>query len=147
MSIDFNAFDLLCRDAEVSGAVDKSTIDYAEVLLGITFPDEYREFLTRYGAVVAHGFEVYGLLKDAAANNPPIWQDVVSVTQDLRKMGQAGTERNELVPFTDDGTGVYFYFDTSLAPKTKIVAIGPGVMWECDRSLFLFLVELAQGKL
>lgn len=141
------SFDLLCKEGDVAGAVDGEAIERAETALGVKFPTEYRELLRQYGAVLAPGLEVYGLPPKADNDEAPIWQNVVSVTYELRRLGQVGTENQEFIPVSDDGAGVYFYLDTSKIPKTRILALGPGVEKEFDNGLFSFLVDLAEGKL
>ena len=140
-------FDLLCTEGEVAGPASNADIAQAEAELGVEFPKEYRDFLLQYGAVLASGVEVYGLIPKNVNNDPPLWQDVVNVTKELRGWGQAGTEKNELIPISEDGTGVYFYLDTSEAPRTKVCAIGPGVEKVFDTDLFSFLTDLGEGEL
>jgi hypothetical protein len=120
-------FDLLCKEGDVSGSVDDEAIAQAEAALGVRFPAEYCELLRQYGAIVAPGLDVYGLIPKSTKNDPPIWHDVVTVTNELRGWHQVGTEKKEFIPISGDGTGVYFYLDTSEAPRTKICAVGPGV--------------------
>lgn len=139
-------FDLLCKAGDVSGPVEDEAIAQAEAALGVKFPTEYCEILRQYGAVVAPGLEVYGLIDKSNNDNPPLWQDVVCVTKKLRGLGQVGTEKQEFIPISDDGTGVYIYLDTSEAPRTKICAVGAGVEKVFDTDLFSFLVDLADGK-
>tara|TARA_B100000678_G_C18224542_1_gene508297 strand:+ start:3407 stop:3856 length:450 start_codon:yes stop_codon:yes gene_type:complete len=140
-------FDILCGKGGVSGPVGDVAIERAEEELGVQFPAEYREFLRQYGAVLAPGLEVYGLLDRSNTNDPPMWQDVISITKKLRGWRQTGTEKHELIPISEDGTGVYFYLDTSEAPRTKIFAIGPGVEKVFDTDFFSFLSDLAEGEL
>jgi|GEM_PF-676616 len=140
-------FDLLCAKGEVAGPANNADIAQAEAELGVEFPTEYRDIVLQYGAIVAPGVEVYGLIPKSVNNDPPLWQDVVSVTKELRGWGQTGTEKHELIPISEDGTGVYFYLDTSEAPRTKICAIGPGVDKVFDTDLFSFLSDLAEGGL
>jgi cell wall assembly regulator SMI1 len=138
--------EILCRKGEVSGPVNVTAIEQAEAELGVQFPLEYREFLKKFGAVIADGIEVYGL-PNSDTNDPPMWQDVVAVTNELRNWGQAGTERKGFVPICDDGTGVYFFLDTTKSPKTEIWAIGPGVEKMVLSSFSEFLVDLSNGKI
>lgn len=139
-------FDQLCRNGQVFGPVNDLAIAEAETELGVYFPTEYRELLGRYGAVLAKGIEVYGLpAVDEQA--PPLWQNVVDVTKQLREWGQAGAEQHHFIPICDDGTAVYFYLDTSVSPLTKIRAFGAGIAKVFDVSLFEFLVALADGKI
>ncbi|RJF85318.1 SMI1/KNR4 family protein [Sphingomonas cavernae] len=139
-------FERLCRSGAVSGPVDDGVIAQAEAELDVQFPSEYRDLLENYGAVLAGGVEVYGLPR-AEINDPPLWQNVVSVTKQLRKWGQAGSDRVDFVPICDDGGGVYFYLDTSVSPKTRICAVGPGVdKVLTTTALFQFFVDLSEGK-
>lgn len=140
-------FDLLCAEGEVAGPASNADIARAEAELGVKFPEEYREILLKYGAIIAPGVGVYGLIPKNVNNDPPLWQDIVSVTKELRGWGQAGAEEQNLIPISEDGTGVYFYLDTSESPKTRIVAVGPGVEKVFDADLFSFLTDLAAGEL
>ncbi|MDO9417155.1 SMI1/KNR4 family protein [Pararhizobium sp.] len=139
-------FHQLCRAGIVSGSVDDFVIAQAEAELGVKFPSEYREILQEYGAVLADGVHLYGLLR-AEDNGSPQWEDVVAVTKKLREWGQVGADRQSFVPICDDGSGVYFYLDTSVSPATKICAVGPGVERIFDAGLFRFLLDLSEGKL
>lgn len=139
-------FERLCREGEVSGPADALAIEKAETELGVQFPPEYRAFLERFGAVLAEGVEVYGLPR-TEGNDPPLWQDVVSVTKQLRQWEQAGSDRKGFVPICEDGTGVYFYLDTLMSPETKIWAIGPGVDKVVSASFFEFIVDLSNGEI
>ncbi len=139
-------FDQLCKTGEVYGPINDCEIAQAEAELGVLFPSEYHEFLRKYGAVLADGIEVYGLPK-TDGSNPPLWQDVVAVTKQLRDWGQIGADRHSFIPICDDGSGVYFYLDTSSSPATKIYAVGPGVERAFDASLFRFLLDLSERKL
>lgn|SRR5690554_4032738 len=139
-------FDLLCHAGQISGPADDVDIEHAEAELGVQFPEEYRDLLRTYGAVLASGVSVYGLPK-AENNDPPLWQDVVAVTTQLREWEQVGTEHHSLIAISEDGFGNYFYLDTSRSPETRIWAVGPGVHKVFDTSLFKFLLELSEGKL
>ncbi|WP_169197007.1 SMI1/KNR4 family protein [Devosia sp. MC1541] len=146
MSTARDRFDQLCKNGEVVGPVSDFLIYQAEAELGVNFPEEYQELLRKYGAVLANGLEVYGLpvIKE---DTPPLWQNVVSVTKQLRAWQQAGADRTSFIPISDDGTGVYFYLDTSVSPATKIFALGPGVNQQFNIGLFDFLIKLADGKI
>lgn len=139
-------FRTLCARGEVSGPVSESDIQRAEIALGVEFPKEYLEFLAEFGCALIGGVEIYGL-PDPAKNNPPLWQDVVAVTKQLRDWGQAGTEKPSHIPIAEDGTGVYFFLDTSEAPATKIYAIGPGVEKIVSSSFYDFFVDLSEGNI
>lgn len=146
MSAEREDFDKLCRAGEVFGPVDDLAIAHAEAELGVQFPAEYQELLRKYGAVLTGGIEVYGLPK-MEGNDPPLWQNVVAVTKQLREWDQVGADRQSFIPICDDGSGVYFYLDTSASPATKIYAVGPGVEQAYDADLFRFLLDLSEGKL
>jgi cell wall assembly regulator SMI1 len=144
--IENEKFEKMCADGEVSGPCSLAAIDDAETALNVTFPQQYRDFLTNLGSGLFAGIEVYGL-PDPVQNDPPIWQDVVKVTKQLREWGQAGADNPKYIPIAEDGTGVYFFIDTAAAPGTKILAIGPGVEREVSSDLFAFLVDLSEARI
>ncbi|MGH0003505.1 SMI1/KNR4 family protein [Pseudovibrio ascidiaceicola] len=111
---------------QIAGPCPEAIIKEAEEALRVTFPQQYRELLTNCGAGLFRAVEIYGLF-DEGTNDPPTWQNVVAVTKQLREWGQVGAERFEYVAISDDGTGNYFFLDTTVSPKTKIIAVGPGV--------------------
>lgn len=139
-------FERMCASGEVSGPCSTSAVDDAETALSVSFPLQYRDFLAKFGAGVFAGVEVYGL-PDPVENDPPMWQDVVTVTKQLREWRQAGTENPAYIPIAEDGTGVYFFLDTEKGPDTSIVAVGPGVEKAVSSDLFEFLVSLSEGTL
>jgi len=118
----------------------------AEGNLGIIFPAEYREFLEEFGAIIAQGIEIYGVLP-LELDGPPMWQSVVEVAKALTSLKQAGTERRPLLPISDDGLGVYFFMDTSVAKNAEVLAIGPGVERKVANKLDEFALALASGTL
>ena len=75
-----------------------------------------------------------------------MWNDVVDVTNRLRSLGQEGADNNAFLPFSEDGTGVYFYFDTQVSPATKIWAIGPRVRKLVPGTLHEFMLGVAEGR-
>lgn len=139
-------FDQICANGEVSGPASTQEIEHAEKELGVKFPKEYQEFLEEFGAVLANGVEVYGL-PSSELNAPPLWQNVVTVTKELRDWGQVGADQSALIPISEDGTGVYFFLDTRVSPETKIWAIGPRVEKVVASNLFDFVVELSEGTI
>ncbi|MBF9052309.1 SMI1/KNR4 family protein [Roseobacter sp. HKCCD9010] len=138
-------FDQLCAASETAGPCTEKQIADAERELKIRFPSQYRSFLSEYGAVVTNGVELYRL-PGIGADEMPLWQDVVKVSKQLVDWGQAGSENQSFVPITEDGTGVYFYLDTSSAPKTKIVAVGAGIEKTVSSDLFEFVVQMSKGQ-
>jgi len=94
-----NEFRTLCQNGITAGAVAPSKVNHAEKSLGVVFPTEYRAFLQEFGAILVQGIEIYGII-EPNKNDPPMWQEVVDITQRLRNMKQAGTEYHNLVPIS-----------------------------------------------
>lgn len=138
-------FDSFCEEGALSGPASEAAIAHAQAQLRMTFPAEYQDFLSHYGAAIVCGAEVYGL-PDTAKNAPPLWSDVTSVTETLRNIGQSGTEDEYFLPISEDGTGVYFFLNTRASPRTEIWAVGPGVNKVVSSSFYEFLVDLAEGR-
>jgi len=67
-----------------SGPVLEATIASAEVELGLLFPPSYRLFLSRFGASLGNGIEIYGLPPFTDSDQPPQWSDVITATVRLR---------------------------------------------------------------
>jgi hypothetical protein len=67
-----------------SGPATEAVVATAESTLGLRFPPSYRQFLTRYGASLCSGFEIYGLPPDPGAGEQPQWPDVTESTLRLR---------------------------------------------------------------
>lgn len=139
-------FEDMCIAGEMSGPNSEDNIVAAETELNLRFPRQYRDFLKRFGSGLFGGCEVYGL-PDPEKNDPPVWQDVVKVTKQLREWEQVGTENPAYVPISDDGTGIYFFLDTKVSPSTKILAIGPGVERVVSFDLFAFFIDLSEGRI
>jgi hypothetical protein len=139
-------FEEMCASGEVFGSIPETVIIAAEAELNVSFPQQYRDFLRRFGSGLIGGLEIYGL-PDPEKNNPPLWQDVVKVTKQLREWAQSGSENPAYVPITEDGTGVFFFLDAAVSPSTRIVAIGPGVEREVSSDFFAFCVDLSEGRI
>lgn len=137
-------FDDLCATGAVAGPCNEEQIKEAERVLGISFPKQYRSFLSKYGAVVAEGFELFGL-PATVGDEPPLWQDVVNVRNQLVEWRQDGSEFPSYVPISEDGTGIYFFLDAGAAPDTKILAVGAGIRKVVSSDLFEFAVNLSRG--
>ena len=133
-------------DGEFSGPCSELAISIAEAELNVKFSQQYRDFLSVYGSGFFEGVEVFGL-PDPIKNNPPLWQDVVVLTKALRKEGQAGTENLSYIPIAEDGTGVYFFLDSSDFSLTKILAIGPGIEKVIANDLVDFVIDFSEGKI
>jgi hypothetical protein len=138
-------FERLCLGGDAAGPASAVAIEQAEKQLGVRFPQEYRDFLLRFGALMARGVQIYGIIE--GKNDPPLWESVVTVTQRLRGVGQAGTERTTFVAISHDGFATYFFLGTSASPQAKIWAIGPGVAKIVSSSLSDFAVDQSQDRL
>ena len=138
-------FNQICAGGDAAGPMNADAIECAERQLGVRFPDDYVSFLREFGALSAAGVQVYGLF-DGHGDGPPLWESVVDVTKKLRALGQMGTECPAFVAISDDGTGIYFFLDTSMSPQTEIWAIGPGVKKIVSSSLSGFVVAYVQGR-
>jgi hypothetical protein len=145
MSLAKAVFERMCASGVVSGPVAEVDIDRAQTELGVVFPSAYREVLKRYGAVLIQGAEIYGL-PDPLRNEPPLWINVVSVAKELQRSKQVGAEDRSFIPFSEDGTGVYFFFNTRASPRDEIWAIGPGVKKLASDDLYGFIVDRANGR-
>jgi len=139
-------FDDLCSSGTVVGPVAAEHIDRAERELGLTFPQEYSEFLRKYGALVANGLELYGL-PPIADDGPPMWTDVVSMTLELRRYGQIDESMVWLMPFSEDGMGSYFCMDVRCVAEPDIWAIGPGVQQVVCKGLQRFAFDWLAGRI
>jgi hypothetical protein len=141
-----DAFQKLAAIGEIAGGVSEVDIEAAEGKLGLAFPQQYREFLRSYGAAILPGTEIFGLV-DASRNDPPLWTDIREITGKLRSAGQVGAGDQCFLPISEDGTGVYFYLNTAVAPDVEIWALGPGVRQLIGHDLFAFASTLASGQL
>lgn len=140
------AFLDMMAQAECVGPVSSEVVDAAEAELELAFPDQYRDFVQGYGAALLPGAELYGVVTQARSD-PPVWVDVRQMTRALRQQGQAGAEDISYLPVSEDGTGIYFYFNTRASPGTEIWAVGPGVHRLVSKDFHEFAVELASGRI
>ena len=95
-----------------AGKTEDGQIREAEAELGICFPEDYRIFLKRYGALTMGGLEIYGILKEPLQSVP----DMVWTTEALRERGLPA----QYVPVGFDGFGGYYCLDTESTAKTGI---------------------------
>lgn len=87
--------------------VPQSEIDVAASQLGIPFPDDYQEFLRRYGGGHAGSLWIAGLRRWESADNT--YWSVIKLTEHFRKQQYPGADR--WVIFSDDGFGNPIGFD------------------------------------
>jgi len=136
---------IICK-LTVSGPSSEDEIRNAERELGVNFPPEYREFLTKYGAALGLGYEIAGLTHQDP-NEPPMWQSVVSATRLLRDgHGKVGAY-DDLIVISGDGMDVTFYLRTKGEASGKVLALGPGVEKEVASSISEFISKIGAGEL
>lgn len=105
----------------IAGPVPRSLIEAAEDALGTVFPNEYRSFLSRYGALITTGIELSGITP-CEIDGCPFFLNVVTETQAADHfLGEA------YVVLSNDGTGITFLLDTADPGQIRIIARGPGV--------------------
>lgn len=131
---------------EVAGPVDDKIIDSAELLLKVKFPQEYRDFLRDYGAAMGAGFDIAGLAEEVT-DEPPLWDDVVEFTRNMRDaVGKVGSY-SDLVALSNDGMDITFYLRTDDTHCGEVLALGPGVETLVAKSFNEFLNKLSKGIL
>lgn len=124
--------------AFIAGPVPGSLIEAAEDTLGIVFPDEYRSFLSRYGAMMTAGVALSGITP-YETDAYPFFLNVVTETQAADHLpGEA------YVVLSNDGMGITFLLDTADAGQIRIIARGPGVN---DLQIASSLDEFIDGML
>lgn len=137
-------FDLLCKQGEISGGVPIELIRQAEKILNIKLPAQYIDFLSKYGAAIINGAEVYGLVSDEK-NEPPIWHDIIKTTEKLRSQKQIGMENRHFIAISHDGMSTYFMMDTGYTPETAIYAVGPNVNKIVSSDFYDFFVTMSKN--
>lgn len=139
--------DELISSFEASGPSDEREIVDAERVLDLKFPSEYREFLSRFGAVLGKGYEIAGLTH-ANLDDLPLWRNVVLDTQILRRSHHGSDPVfSGLVPISSNGMDVTFYLRTAPGWAGSIVALGPGTETEVAANLSEFITKLHAGEL
>ena len=115
--------DLHGHNAHWFGPVDEREIARVEHLLGIAFPQDYRQFLSKQGAGAAGSIELYGLGCDEACLPSLLWL--------IRCLEADGFVRPApLVPFNEVGNGDYAAL---LAAPLGDHATGAVVYWSPRR--------------
>ena len=102
-------------DAITGKDVDKSTIESAEQALGVSFSQEYRAYLERYGIAAVNGHELTGICKSDRTN-------VVSVTQSAKCIHVTGDDWYVVEQTNIDGIVIWQASDGSVyqtAPNAK----------------------------
>lgn len=136
----------LLASGHSAGPVPAQEVEAAEQELGVCFPKQYRDFLMRYGAILAPGLEIYGLV-EPVLNDPPLWTDIRRETRRLRTVGQVGTEYASFLPIADDGFGNYYFLNTAAAQEGEIWMIGPYGREIVSTNLYDFALRRSAGSL
>jgi len=112
----------LLSDAFNSGPASEASIADAEQTLGLLFGPTYRLFLTRFGASLVAGIEIYGLPPESDPNRPPQWANVVEATVRLRPDFLPA----DTVQIGHDGMDHGFFLQCS---RTDPLFDGPVIEW------------------
>jgi hypothetical protein len=87
-----------------AGGVSDEEIDAASEGIGITFPDDYREFLRRYGGATVGAYHIVGLRQSETMSNG----SVTSVNNDFRIKGWPGIESWLIISVDHGGNPIGF---------------------------------------
>jgi hypothetical protein len=109
----------------IAGPVPEALVRTVEQRLEVQFPNEYRTFLTRHGAMIAQGFEIAGLTPYQIIGQPFFRNVEEDTEQYVRNTGDPSDHR--YVYLSSDGMGVDFLLDTGETDRIRIVARGPGI--------------------
>ena len=102
-------------DATTGKGVDKNAIEAAEGALGVSFSQEYRAYLERYGIAAVNGHELTGICKSDRTN-------VVSVTQGAKLVCSAEDDWYVIEQTNIDGVVIWQASDGVVyqtVPNTK----------------------------
>ena len=105
-------FRKICEQSETLGNISEEYFEYSEKELGVSFPKEYRDFLLEFGALLGNGFEIYGLIPEENQDECSLWQNVVTVTKQMRFSKQAGTENKNMIPISCDGMETNYFINS-----------------------------------
>lgn len=129
---------LLTKLNENSAMMKKATelqINEAEKILGMTFSQEYKSFLSSIGCISYEGIEVYGL---GVAND--YYLNLLDIVPYLREADN--TFPLQSVPLSDIGDGHYYIYDNN-SQKISVWAIpNGGTVEEISGALEDFLTNL-----
>lgn len=106
-------------DADFEGEKSDVLIEKAENYLGIIFPDEYKEFLRKFGCGDLNGIEIFGLINDKFETNSI--PDVVAVTARER----LDTKLNTNYLLISDSSEYYYALDLSKEGIVPVVELVP----------------------
>lgn len=138
--------DDLLAGAFSSGPASEASISAAEQTLGLLFTPSYRSFLSRFGASLSKGFELYGLPQPTDPNRPPQWTDAVIATLRLRP----DSLPPDSVHISHDGMDHGLFLQCS---KTDPLFDGPVIEWgpshdggQVIASNFIAFVAMQMGR-
>src|SRR5438309_976350 len=95
----------------IGGAVPREEIDHAAAALGATLPQDYVEFLEKYGGGIVGPYPIFGLRKVNAMGRA---FSVVDITKDFRQQNWMGTQNWIVVSEDHAGNPI------GLAPDGKV---------------------------
>jgi len=125
---DIGQIEELLTECALAGPVEEEMIASAERDLSVQFPQSYKAFLARFGAALCSGFEIAGLFRPAPCDEPPLWSNVVTKTNQLRR--RAGDLLpKEYVAISGDGGDYTYYLDTGrldASSECPVIVLGPG---------------------
>lgn len=125
----------------VGKVVDLSKIKNSEKVLDVRLPDDYKEFIHKYGGAIINGHEIFGLSKAA-------W-----MSENYNYMSQSKRFRNELpnkfsqmVVFSIDGAGNPVGF---LPGKSSIFVFDHnfGGRYDMAKSFEEYIEKILEGKM
>ena len=106
-------------------------VQEAEVILGTTFPDSYKEFLITFSKMAFQGECIYGLGdKNEYQNQNYVYSNIICNTLDERKVNTDPPFPESFVVIYDLGDGEKFCLDTS---KMNAEGECPVIAWYFGR--------------
>lgn len=100
-------------------------VNIAEQLIGVPFPEEYREFILKYGGAVVGPYPIFGL-RSADVMDEDRWS-VVEITNQIRQIGIDDANKWIIVsedhagnPIGMDGDGKIFIYDHDFGGVSEI---------------------------
>lgn len=108
----------------VAGPIPEARIRDAEKQLNLTFPDEYRAFISAHGAFLGNGLELYGLTSEDD-DEMGFFCSVVQQTKLLTTTPNTDVNQS-YIAISSDGMGVDFLIDSATREGLLIVAYGAG---------------------
>ena len=122
--------DQLFNEAKYSGPVPISAINEAEEILGLIFPNSYRNFVTKFGAAFLDRIEIAGIqwpIPDP--NNCPLWTNIVKAT--LAHRPKSAPENS--IAISGDGCDITYHLICSKSDREfegAVIEWGPGANHE-----------------